>query len=74
MTAGMPASSGGGKKTIVKILQFKVEIADQLLALADEYMELHPEIDLQIESVNSDNYSTNFLPHRRLNRLQYFFA
>lgn len=51
-------SGGGGKKAIVKILQFKVEIADQLLALADEYMELHPEIDLQIESVNSDNYST----------------
>lgn len=45
------------KKTL-KIFQYKVEIADQLLELADEYMELHPEIDLQIESVTSNDYNT----------------
>lgn len=42
----------------VKIFQFKVEIADQLLALADEYMQLHPEINLVVESVDSTDYNT----------------
>lgn len=52
-----PAAPSGEKKT-VKVFQYKVEIADQLLALADEYMTLHPEIDLQVESVTSTDYNT----------------
>lgn len=51
------APNSGEKKT-VKVFQYKVEIADQLLALADEYMALHPEIDLQVESVTSTDYNT----------------
>ena len=51
-----PAASG--EKKTVKIFQYKVEIADQLLALADEYMQLHPEINLVVESVDSTDYNT----------------
>lgn len=54
-----PAAPGNsGEKKTVKIFQYKVEIADQLMALADEYMVLHPEIDLQVESVTSTDYNT----------------
>lgn len=52
------ADAKSGEKKTVRIFQFKVEIADQLQALAEEYMELHPEIDLQVESVSSDDYDT----------------
>lgn len=65
---GKPASdasggqSAGGQnaegKTVVKIFQYKAEISDQLLELAKEYMDLHPEIDLQVESVTGENYNT----------------
>lgn len=51
------ASQSEEKKT-VKIFQFKVEIADQLLALADEYMQLHPEVEIVVESVDSTDYNT----------------
>lgn len=50
-------ADNSGKKT-VKIFQFKVEIADQLLALADEYMELHPDVNVVVESVDSSDYNT----------------
>ena len=54
-----PAASG--EKKTVKIFQYKVEIADQLLALADEYMQLHPEINLVVESVDSTDYNLSLI-------------
>ena len=51
-------TAASGEKKNVKIFQFKVEIADQLSALAEEYIQLHPEINLVVESVDSTDYNT----------------
>ncbi len=46
-----------GKKTTVDIFQFKVEFKDQFNALAEEYMETHPGVELNIETVGGgDDY------------------
>lgn len=47
-----------GEKVTIKVLQFKTELSDQMIAMADDYMKEHPEVDLQVESVISSDYDT----------------
>ena len=47
-----------GDKTRVTIFQFKPEIADQLIELANLYMEEHPDVELVAESMDSSEYYT----------------
>ncbi|TYR81363.1 carbohydrate ABC transporter substrate-binding protein [Priestia megaterium] len=51
--SGDKASSGGdkGDQVIVDIFQGKVEIADQLKALTDQYTKEHPNVTFNIETV-----------------------
>ncbi|MFS0779450.1 extracellular solute-binding protein [Neobacillus sp. 3P2-tot-E-2] len=51
-TSGDKKSSGGkDDKVVVDIFQGKVEIADQLKALTDEYTKQHPDVTFNIETV-----------------------
>lgn len=48
---GTDQASGGGKKATIKILNYKVEIAEQFNRLKAEYEASHPDVKLQIETV-----------------------
>lgn len=48
----------GEEKTIVKVLQFKTELSEQMTEMAEAYMKENPNVDLQIESVISSDYDT----------------
>ena len=48
---GQGAGGQGGGKTVIKMFQFKVEIARQLEELIKEYEALNPNIDIQLETV-----------------------
>ena len=43
-------------KTTVKVVQFKTELSEQMNDMAEAYMEEHPDVDLQIESIISEDY------------------
>ncbi|MFC3883648.1 ABC transporter substrate-binding protein [Bacillus songklensis] len=45
------ASGGKGEEVVVDMFQFKVEIADQLKALTDEYTKEHPNVKFNIQTV-----------------------
>lgn len=45
-------------KTTVKVVQFKTELSEQMNDMAEAYMEEHPDVDLQIESIISEDYDT----------------
>ncbi|GIP38716.1 ABC transporter substrate-binding protein [Paenibacillus sp. J31TS4] len=45
------SSGGGGTKTTIKMFQFKVEFADQLKKLVEEYQKENPNVIIQVESV-----------------------
>lgn len=50
--SGNKASNNGkGEKVVVDIFQVKVEIADQLKALTDQYSKEHPNVTFNVESV-----------------------
>lgn len=51
-------ANAGTEKVTVKVMQFKTEISDQMNEMAADYMKEHPDVDLQIESVISDEYET----------------
>lgn len=52
------AAFADGEKTRVTIFQYKPEIADQLIELANLYMEEHPDVELVAESMDSGEYYT----------------
>ncbi|AJY76175.1 ABC transporter substrate-binding protein [Paenibacillus beijingensis] len=51
-------NTGSNKQVVVKVFQQKVEIADQLPALAAEYEKTHPGVKIEFESVLSSDYMT----------------
>lgn len=51
-------SAGANKQVTIKVFQQKVEIADQLPALAAEYEKTHPGVKIEFESVLSSDYMT----------------
>jgi len=52
------ANDVSDEKVTVKVLQFKTELSEQMVAMAEEYMKEHPNVNLQIESVISNDYDT----------------
>jgi len=49
---GSNASGGGsGEEVTIKMFQFKVEIAEQLTKMIEEYEALHPNVNIEIETV-----------------------
>jgi raffinose/stachyose/melibiose transport system substrate-binding protein len=48
---GTPGTGGGGKQITLKMFQFKVEIADPLSRLIDEYQKQNPNVKIQVETV-----------------------
>jgi ABC-type sugar transport system, periplasmic component len=50
-SSGESNSGGSGEKVTIKMFQFKVEIAEQLAALIEEYEKLHPNINIELETV-----------------------
>lgn len=59
---GSTGESGDGEtqdeKVSVKILQFKTELSDQMNEMAQAYMDEHPEVNLEVESIISDSYDS----------------
>lgn len=45
------SSGGSGEQVTIKMFQFKVEIAEQLAALIEEYERLHPNVKIELETV-----------------------
>ncbi|MCD1260991.1 extracellular solute-binding protein [Paenibacillus athensensis] len=50
-TNGAAATAESGKPVTIKMFQFKVEIADQLAKLVDEYHKENPNVTIQIDTV-----------------------
>jgi raffinose/stachyose/melibiose transport system substrate-binding protein len=50
-TAGAPNNAGGGKNVTIKLLQFKVGIAEQLAGLITEYEKENPGVRIQMDTV-----------------------
>lgn len=54
-------SHGKSDKVVVDVFQFKVEIADQLKALTDQYTKEHPNVTFNIETVGGGADGTSAL-------------
>jgi len=49
--AGGNSESGQGEQVTIRMFQFKVEIAEQLSKMIEEYERLHPNINIEVETV-----------------------
>ena len=49
--AATATPAAGGKPVTIKMFQFKVEIADQLGKLIQEYQKLNPNVKIQVDTV-----------------------
>lgn len=58
LLTGITAGAKTSTKTVVKIYNAKVEIVSALSKLKTDYEKTHPNIELQIDTVGSDDYDT----------------
>ncbi|XID92165.1 extracellular solute-binding protein [Paenibacillaceae bacterium WGS1546] len=56
---GAPAGSGQQEKITLKLMQFKAEITDQVLAMAEDYMAQHPNIVIEAQVLK--DYDTTLI-------------